>query len=135
MDSKSTYKIRRGAIRLGQMLDIVFPVDTELLGAMILAKSIGMIAGMRGGGKSWLAMLIAYAISGGKSLDPWGTGAGLPALILDGEMRSASLQERLALIHASNNDDDSRRSAEKNLHIISRDCMSVEIGSIDTVDG
>lgn len=135
MDVKSTYKIRRGAIRLGQMLEIIFPVDTELLGAMILAKSIGMIAGMRGGGKSWLAMLIAYAISAGKPLDPWGIGAGLPTLILDGEMRSASLQERLVLIHACNREDVSRKAAEKNLHIVSRDCMSVEIGSIDTLEG
>ncbi|MYM34047.1 AAA family ATPase [Duganella sp. FT94W] len=117
------------------MLEVVFPVDTELLGAMILAKSIGMIAGMRGGGKSWLAILIAYAIAGKKTLPPWGNGAGLPTVILDGEMRSASLQKRLELIHASNKDDESRQAAEQNLHIISRDCMGVEIGSIDTIEG
>ena len=50
-------------------------------------------------------------------------------------MRIASLKERLALIHAFNKDDVARVSAEENLHIISRDCMSIEIGSIDTVEG
>jgi len=135
METNDMYAIRRGAIRLGQMLEINFPVDIALLGAMILVKSIGMIAGLRGGGKSWLAMLIAYAIAGGKSLQPWGVGAGVPVVILDGEMRIASLKERLALIHGFNTDQESRTTAEKNLHIISRDCMSVEIGSIDTIQG
>jgi hypothetical protein len=128
-------KARRGSIALGEFLALEFQPDRELLGKMILTKSIGMIAGARGGGKSWLAMLIAYAISGAKSLEPWGSGAGLPVLILDGEMRSASLKERLAMIHAFNNNKESRISAEENLYIISRDCMGVEIGSIDTVEG
>jgi hypothetical protein len=128
-------KARRGSVALGEFLALEFPPDRELLGKMILAKSIGMIAGARGGGKSWLAMLIAYAISGAKSLEPWGSGAGLPVLILDGEMRSASLKDRLAMIHAYNSDQESRISAAENLHIISRDCMGVEIGSIDTVEG
>lgn len=135
MEIKEIYKIRRGAIRLGQMLEIVFPVDIALLGSLILAKSIGMIAGLRGGGKSWLAMLVAYAIAGGKSLEPWGAGACVPVAILDGEMRIASLKERMALIHALNSDQESRTAAEKNLHIISRDCIGIEIGSIDTVEG
>lgn len=62
----------RGAMRLGEFLSRGFDVDKELLGRMILVKSIGMIAGPRGGGKSWLALLFAYSVAGGKSLDPWG---------------------------------------------------------------
>jgi hypothetical protein len=135
MQIKEIHKLRQGALRLGKILEIIFPVDIELLGAMILAKSIGMIAGLRGGGKSWLAMLIGYAIAGGKSLEPWGIGASVPVAILDGEMRIASLKERLTLIHSSNSDEKSRKAAEQNLHIISRDCMSIEIGSIDTTEG
>lgn len=135
MKSDEIKKIRRSAIPLGKILQIQFAVDIELLGSMIIAKSIGMIAGTRGGGKSWLAMLIAYAIAAGKSLEPWGLGAGVPVVILDGEMRIASLKERLALIHAYNHDAGSRSAAEVNLHIISRDCMSIEIGSIDSVEG
>lgn len=135
MDAKEANNIRRGAMQLGQMLEITFPVDVELLGAMIIAKSIGMIAGLRGGGKSWLAMLIAYAIAAGKSLEPWGVGAGVQVAILDGEMRIASLKERLVLIHAFNKDEESKATAAENLHIISRDGITVEIGSIDTVEG
>lgn len=135
MNKNDFNKIRRGAIRLGKMLEIVFPIDTELLGAMILAKSIGMLAGMRGSGKSWLAMLIAYSVAGGKPLEPWGVGACVQVAILDGEMRIASLKERLSLIHSRNQDIESRAAAEENLIIISRDCMSTEIGSLDTIDG
>lgn len=128
-------RILRRALCLGEMLNTAFPVDEELLGKMILAKSIGMIAGPRGGGKSWLAMLIAYSIAGKKFLDPWGTGSGVPVAILDGEMRAAGFQERLRLLHAHNRKPDSITDAENNLFIISRDHLQDAVGSIDTVEG
>lgn len=138
MTPQNTHKQQtalRRAIRLGELLKLTFPVDGELLGKMILAKSIGMIAGPRGGGKSWLAMLIAYSIAGKKSLEPWGTGNGVPVAILDGEIRAAGFQERLGLLHARNEKPDSITSVENNLFIISRDFMRDAIGSIDTDEG
>lgn len=128
-------RLLRRALRLGEMLQMAFPVDQELLGAMILAKSIGMLAGPRGGGKSWLALLIAYAIACQKVLFPWGKGSGVPVAILDGEMRAAGLQERLMLLHARNTKPESIIEAENNLHIICRDCLGDAIGSIDTEEG
>jgi putative DNA primase/helicase len=124
-----------GATTLGAFLKAEFPIDEELLGEVILAKTIGMLAGPRGSGKSWLAMIIAYAVAGNKALEPWGTGLGVPVAILDGEMRAAGLQERLRLIHAFNGDQQSKIAAEQNLHIISRDCAGDAIGSIDTEEG
>ncbi|MFZ6819666.1 AAA family ATPase [Undibacterium sp. Ji22W] len=123
------------ALRLGDMLKVVLPPDEQLLGEMMLAKSIGMLAGPRGSGKSWLALLIGYAIACSKTLPPWGTGAGVPVAILDGEMRAAGLQDRIALIHAYNTNQKSIKDAENNLHIISRDFMGDAIGSIDTEEG
>ena len=117
------------------MLKLALPAETELLGLMILEKSIGLIAGPRGGGKSWLAMLIAYAISACKPVEPWGTGSGTPVVMLDGEMRAAGVQERFRLLHALNKDAESRAMAEINLSIISRDYMGDPIGSIDTDEG
>lgn len=124
-----------GAMCLGEFLKRGFDADAELLGKMILAKSIGMIAGQRGGGKSWLAMLIAYAIAGGKHLEPWGTGCGATVVYLDGEMRAAGLQERLRLLHARNSKPESIEQVEKFLHIVSRDSVGVTIGSIDDEAG
>lgn len=85
---------QRGSIALGEFLDIEFPPDQELLGRMVLEKSIGMIAGPRGGGKSWSAMIFAYAVAGGKELLPWGVGHSSPVTYLDGEMRATGVQER-----------------------------------------
>ena len=125
----------RGAIPLGTFLGHSFGTDQSLLGQMILAKSIGMIAGPRGGGKTWLGLLIAYSIAGAKVLAPWEKGSGVAVAYLDGEMRAASLHERLRSVHARNSKPDSIELVEKNLYIISRDCFGTPIGTIDTVEG
>ena len=117
------------AVSLGKLMDIEFPADISLLGNMILKKSIGMIAGPRGGGKSWLAMIIAYAIAAAKPLHPWGWGTAAPVVYLDGEMRAKGLQERFKLIHSKNTTPD--ETALTNLKIISRDHFGETIGSID----
>ena len=123
------------AVQLGQMLKMEFTPDIQLLGQLIFAKTIGMVAGPRGGGKSLLSMLMSYAIAGGKELKPWGNGTGMPVAYLDGEMRAISFQSRLRLLHARNKDSESVRKVQKNLHIISRDFAKDVIGSIDQVEG
>lgn len=125
----------RGSISLGNFLELEFQPDQELLGKMILAKSIGMIAGPRGGGKSWNAMIFAYAIAGGKEVLPWGVGSGSSVTYLDGEMRATGVQERFRLLHQKNKDPVTRMMAENNFHIISRDYIGDSIGSIDTEEG
>ncbi len=130
-----TRKLPRGAIALDEFLEHKFSVDKELLGKTVLAKSIGMVAGPRGGGKTWLALLLSYSIAGSKHLKPWGKGAGVQVAYLDGEMRASGLQERLQLIHARNTKGESIAQAKDNLQIISRDCMGETIGSIDTKEG
>ena len=127
--------ICRGAIKLSEFLARGFQVDKELLGKLIMAKSIGMIAGPRGGGKTWAGIFVSYAVAAGKDLFPWGVGAGSVVVYMDGEMRANSLQERLRLIHELNREEASRRLAEKNLLIINRDYLGSTIGSIDTEEG
>ncbi|PFH10937.1 AAA domain-containing protein [Collimonas sp. PA-H2] len=120
---------------LKDLLSRTFDDDQPLLGKLILEKSVGMIAGPRGSGKSWLAMLIAYAIAGKKPLKPWGQGIGARVAILDGEMRASSLQGRFQLIRNRETAPASGSEAENNLYIISRDCVGNSIGSIDTLEG
>ena len=102
---------RRGAIQLGAFLDATLSTERELLGPMILEKSIGLIAGPRGGGKSWCAMIFAYAIAAGKPVNPWGLGSCAPVAYLDGEMRATGIKERFSLLHQilTNNLRSSRR--------------------------
>lgn len=135
MNTKRAHGIGRGAVSLGEFLERAFPVDKQLLGLMVLVKSIGMLAGPRGGGKSWLAIIMCYAIAGGKELLPWGIGAGVRVAYLDGEMRGAGLQARLRMLHAHNSKQSSIAAAEKNLVIISRDALSDATLAIDTVEG
>ena len=106
-----------------------------LLGNLICEKSIGMIAGPRGCGKSFLALLIAYAIAFSKPLKPWGLGAGAPVLYIDGEMRLSTIQERFRLIHAKNSTPDSMDDFGSLLRILSRDHSPMAIGAIDTPEG
>ena len=126
---------RRGSVALGEFLELKFPPEQELLGRMILEKSIGMIAGPRGGGKSWNAMIFAYAVAGGKEVLPWGTGNGSSVTYLDGEMRATGVQERFRLLHAKDQFAATRQRAESNFHIVSRDYIGDPIGSIDTEEG
>lgn len=136
MSTNKIYHKKRGPISLGDMLKLTLPAEIALLGTMLLEKSIGLIAGPRGGGKSWLAMIIAYAVAAGKPLEPWGTGAGATVVLFDGEMRAAGVQDRFRLLHAFNSSDEkSRCLAQTNIQIVSRDYMVDPIGSIDTEEG
>ncbi|MCS0590425.1 helicase RepA family protein [Massilia norwichensis] len=126
---------RRGSVALGAFLELKFPPDNELLGKMILEKSIGMIAGPRGGGKSWNAMIFAYAVAAGKTLLPWGVGRSTAVTYLDGEMRATGVQERFRLLHTKDPFPSSRARAETNFHIVSRDYIGDPIGSLDTEEG
>ncbi len=125
----------RGSIALGDFLELEFIPDKELLGKMIVEKSIGFIAGPRGGGKSWLAMIFAYAIAGGKQVNPWGVGLGVNVTYLDGEMRATGVQERFRLLHEKDPSTVTRDRAKRNLTIVSREYIGHPIGSIDTEEG
>jgi RecA-family ATPase len=135
MNMNKNSRDKRGLITLGAMLKLTLPAEIALLGLMILEKSIGLIAGPRGGGKSWLAMILVYAVAARKPLEPWGTGAGATVVLLDGEMRAAGVQQRFRLLHALNKNEESRSMAEENIYIVSRDYMGNPVGSIDTEEG
>jgi hypothetical protein len=124
-----------GAIPLIDFLEFEFEPEKPIVGETIVSKSIGMLAGPRGIGKTWLSMALTYAAAGAKPIRPWGTGAGVPVAYLDGEMRAPSLQSRWRSIHALNTKSESIEMVKRNLRIISRDCMGSNIGFIDTEDG
>lgn len=71
----------RGAIHLGAFIQVEFPVDKELLRGMIREKSIGLISGPRGSGKSWNPIIFVYAIAAEKPAEPWGTEGCMAVLV------------------------------------------------------
>jgi KaiC/GvpD/RAD55 family RecA-like ATPase len=122
-------------ISLAAFLRLELGEEVELLGRAFLARSIGMLVGPRGCGKSMLAMLIAYAIAGGKTLPPWGQGAGVDVTYVDGEMRVRGFRERLEQLHWSNTNPATVKLVEEHLYIISRDLCGTPIGYLDTKEG
>ncbi len=126
---------RDRALSLSEILLLRLPPDIELLGRLILAGTLGLLYGMRGGGKSLLAMIIAYAIAGRKFVNPWGQGSGDVVCYLDGEMRIHGFQERLEQLHASNSDEESKSAVRENLWIVSRHLIGDLVGTLDTEVG
>jgi putative DNA primase/helicase len=125
----------RRAFTLEEILGMEPEPEQHLLEPLITKKSIGMIAGPRGMGKSFLALFITYATAAEKMLLPWGRGGGEEVVYLDGEMRFPVLRERLAKIHSMNTKAESIKAVRRRIHIISRDLYGSPIGSIDSVEG
>lgn len=125
----------RRALAFREFLRVKLPPDVELLGRLILAGTIGLLYGLRGGGKSLLAMIIMYAIAGRKTVEPWGTGSGDTVCYLDGEMRAHGFRDRLVQLHAKNKKHDSIELALSNVRIISRNLFEDFLGTLDSVEG
>ena len=70
------------------------PKRQPILGTWFLEGDLGFIYGPRGLGKTWLAMLIASAISDGKSVGPWKANDPRKVLYVDGEMAIDASLER-----------------------------------------
>ncbi|MCE0521567.1 MAG: AAA family ATPase [Methylacidiphilales bacterium] len=70
------------------------PKRQPVLGTWFLEGDLGFIYGPRGLGKTWLAMLMARAISDGKSIGPWTAPEARKVLYVDGEMAVDASLER-----------------------------------------
>jgi hypothetical protein len=122
---------RCNSISASAFMRLEFPDSVQLLGPVITTGSTGLLSAPRGLGKSLLALHIGYAVSAGKSLMPWGVGAGAVVAYLDGEMQGRTLQQRLRQIQKNDSKPATRESFGQNFHIISRSVSQDTIGSID----
>lgn len=101
-----------------------------ILTGLINEGAPGMIAGDTGAGKSWLMMHFAYAVAAGKPCAPWGMGAGVPVLYVDGEMGESLFQQRFSQIRNRDTKPDTIALGEMNIHILGR-AWSIEIDDLD----
>lgn len=72
-----------------------FSPTLSLLGAWLLAPSLGMIYGKRGSGKSFLAMAIALCVAGGGKFLKWASRAASRVAYVEGELGKQVIQNRV----------------------------------------
>ncbi len=92
---------KRALLSAGSLCAMTLPQRPGLLGQWMKEGDLGYLFAPRGAGKSWLAMLIAKAISEGAALGEWQGGEARPVTYLDCEMNLSDLRERLAKIGAT----------------------------------
>ncbi len=114
-----------------------FPPREILLAPFITKKSLAMIYGRRGCGKTWLAEGIALAAaSAGIVFDArgsgpaWGAPSSREVLLVDGEMPGSMIQERLARLIAER-----RYSPRGRCRVLAADLYEEPLPSISTPEG
>lgn len=78
-----------------EFMSIVMPERRHILRGLIVEKTITIINGYRGGGKSWCAAAIGNGVSWGERVGPWDVEIPMNVLVVDGEMPMSLLQERM----------------------------------------
>lgn len=116
-----------------EFLSMEFPEREVLLSPIIPRQGLCMLHAMRGIGKTFISLSVAYAVaSGGKIFDRWGAPKPSRVLFLDGEMPARTLQERLAALVAGS---DAEPPAADFLRILTPDMQDGPMPNIATREG
>lgn len=83
---------------INDFLALEIPAREMLLGPTMPEKSLAMLYAPRGLGKSWLALSMAVAVATGGRVLRWEAPTPRRVLVVDGEMLSVDLQNRLNAI-------------------------------------
>ena len=94
---------RLNCVNAYEFLSLSFPAREMLLSPILPRQGLCMLHAMRGIGKTFISLSVAYAVaSGGKVFDRWEALRPARVLFIDGEMPARTLQERLAALVAGN---------------------------------
>ncbi|MFZ4382657.1 MAG: AAA family ATPase [Sandarakinorhabdus sp.] len=116
----------------GEFLAKQFPPREMLLDPILPKKSISMLFGPRGLGKTFMAMGIALAAASGGSFLGWTAPRPAKVLYIDGEMPASLMQDRVA--RAIKNLD-RPELAKQNLFILSADEIGRSLPDLGSEDG
>jgi len=93
----------------------------SILGEWLLERGLALVYAPSGIGKSWFALAGALAVAGGGSLHDWTAPQARKVLLVDGEMDTSDLKDRLrASLAASGLDREGQERAARNLVVWSR---------------
>jgi putative DNA primase/helicase len=90
------------AVTIDEFLSLEFPPRDNLLSPWLPAQGLTMVYAMRGIGKTFFALGVAYAVATGNEFLGWKAEHPAGVLYIDGEMPAAVMQKRLSDIVASN---------------------------------
>jgi len=86
---------KSSVVNTRELVDLEIPARPRLLGNFFHEGDLGFIYAPRGGGKTWLAMMMAAARAKNEALGEWSAGERLSRVMyVDGEMHSADTQSR-----------------------------------------
>jgi len=93
--------LRRRPLDLAELFALDIKPRGMVLDPIIPEKGLAMLYGMRGAGKTHVALGIAYAVATGSTSLRWRAPRPGRVLLIDGEMPAQALRERLARVVAT----------------------------------
>ena len=117
-------------ITLEELLKKEIPPRQNLLSPWLPSQGLCMIYSIRGVGKTWMALEIAYAVASGSSFLNWKAELPSGVLYIDGEMPLSLMQERLTTIENSR-----KKNITDQLKILSPDVQEFGIPDLSTAEG
>lgn len=88
-------------VSLRDLLKMDLKPRAAILDGLLHERSVNMVYGWRGAGKTWFGLNLGYAISIGGKFLKWQAGKARPVLYIDGEMPAVGLRERIQPIVAA----------------------------------
>ncbi|HIO43407.1 MAG TPA: winged helix-turn-helix transcriptional regulator [Gammaproteobacteria bacterium] len=117
-------------LSLEELLKRPTPPRQNILSPWLAEQGLCMIYAARGLGKTWAALMIAYAVSSGGHFLTWKAEAAAGVLYIDGEMPLAVMKERLAQIVTSEDKD-----IQAPLNFLTPDAQEFGIPDLSTIEG
>lgn len=115
-----------------ELLNESFPEREDVIEPWLRTEETAVIWAASGVGKTFLSLSIALAVAGGGSVGPWTAPKARRVLLVDGEMHSADLQDRIRfLLNSGAVKVPNRDLALRNLRIIARQAQKVGTGFFD----
>jgi hypothetical protein len=90
--------VERSIITKGDLRNMIITEVKCILSPWLCPGSLGYIFGMRGVGKTWLALKMAINISIGDDFGTWRCGGPRKTLYIDGEMSLKAMKSRIQLL-------------------------------------
>jgi hypothetical protein len=119
------------AVSLGDFLSMEIPAREMLLAPVIAAQSLNMLYGVRGIGKTHIALAVALSVAGGTRFLRWEAPKPRRVLYVDGELPASLLQQWTAELAAEG----ASEAASENLRFITPDLQESGLPDLATMLG